>query len=353
MSFKSWSFKSWSRRLLGAAHRLLLTGLLLLTGSQVVIADLDVDRNGVVWPYTFEGDVLPDEASPAWAVFDLTGAGEDSSDGDIYSQQTEFHPETDTSDALSFQMNDATQWSNGSTARTVEFRVRIPDDEFESFDGSTTMNLGMNQFAYDLRMWHDKVAFNGREPPNCATGQTVCGGPIGEPEPANVVPIDLTVFHTFRVVVDQNSDPVWKLYIDNNPTPAMEKNGAWFQAFGFDTVVFGDVRIGGGDDPPGGIHGKSEWDFISWTPNGAIPPEGPTSDANGDGKVDGADFVLIQGNDPAGIPAWETDFGAGTEQLSSNTTVPEPSSLWLACCIAICWVATRRSSTIPTGDLSL
>lgn len=55
---------------------------------------------------------------------------------------------------------------------------------------------------------------------------------------------------------------------------------------------------------------------------------GTAGDADGDGDVDGADFLLLQRTNAAGIPAWETNYGAGTV-LASGSAVPEPTSLVL------------------------
>ncbi len=322
--------------------------------TQTGLADLNVDRNQVLWPFTFEGNDLPDNAAanPAWSIFDLTGSSwSDMSDGDIYSMTTMFNPSTQLSDALSWQINDPVQWSTGSTTRTVEFRVRVLSEGTESFDGATTLTIGMNGSAYDFRMWHDKVAFNGRDQPGggCATGQTVCGGPIGEPEPANVLPIDLTEFHTFRITVDQNSDPVWKVYVDNSPTPAMEKNGTWFEAAGFDKLVFGDVRTGSGDNPPGGIYGMVEWDFISWHPNEAIPPSGLKYDRDNDGDVDGADFLIIQRTNPSDIEGWASEYGLGGAPLVAGVSVPEMGTFHLINAAAICFLGIRPSALLSAS----
>ncbi len=57
-----------------------------------------------------------------------------------------------------------------------------------------------------------------------------------------------------------------------------------------------------------------------------------TADFNGDGDVDGSDFLLIQNTDPALIPLWESEFGIPS--LSSNSAVPEPSTLFL---LSLAW----------------
>ncbi|MEM8947389.1 MAG: PEP-CTERM sorting domain-containing protein, partial [Planctomycetota bacterium] len=54
---------------------------------------------------------------------------------------------------------------------------------------------------------------------------------------------------------------------------------------------------------------------------------GVAGDADGDGDVDGADFLLLQRTNPAGIADWQANYGPGTS--SSIAAVPEPSTLLL------------------------
>ena len=53
----------------------------------------------------------------------------------------------------------------------------------------------------------------------------------------------------------------------------------------------------------------------------------PSADADGDGDVDGNDFLLLQRNDPESIPLWISQFG--TSGVSSISAVPEPSTFVL------------------------
>ncbi len=61
---------------------------------------------------------------------------------------------------------------------------------------------------------------------------------------------------------------------------------------------------------------------------GPAPPVGPVSDTDGDGDVDGADFLALQrsGGD---IAAWQTEFGTGAPSAAAISAVPEPSALAL------------------------
>ena len=55
---------------------------------------------------------------------------------------------------------------------------------------------------------------------------------------------------------------------------------------------------------------------------------GVSGDYDGDGDVDGTDFLEWQRNDgtPAGLAAWQSNYGAPTMLSASSATVPEPSA---------------------------
>lgn len=52
-------------------------------------------------------------------------------------------------------------------------------------------------------------------------------------------------------------------------------------------------------------------------------------DADTDGDVDGADFLLIQRTDPSLIPIWEAQYGSTAGLLTGAQQVPEPTALLL------------------------
>lgn len=200
-----------------------------------------VNRNGVTWANTFEGDVAAlTSSTPAWAVFDKNGFAAESTDGDIYSSVSGSVGTTSSYTAPS--------WAGSGSARTAEIRVRVPATAFEAADGAATFDTSLND-AFDLRLYHDKVAYNG-------TG--------GLTDSSNIVPLDLTQFHLLRAVV-QTSSPRYRLFIDNNPTPVFSRDDAWFS--GFDVLLFGDISAGG-------LAGAVDVDYLSWTP-GAFAPEVP------------------------------------------------------------------------------
>ena len=74
---------------------------------------------------------------------------------------------------------------------------------------------------------------------------------------------------------------------------------------------------------------------------------GNAGDFDGDGKVDGADFLFWQRNDstPAGLNAWQTNYGSGVLVGAAAATgaVPEPTSVvLLGLCLSM--LACRRRS---------
>lgn len=202
-----------------------------------------VNRNGVTWASTYEGDVSPPTGStPAWTQFDTQGTGANqSTDGNLYTINT-----TGTSAAVSY--NISTDWTTGGLTRTTEIRTRVIPETYEAGDGAAGVVLGINGVAFNLRFHTGQVTFN-------AGGLNTAAA------------IDTTQFHTYRMITTLAGSPNFTLYIDGNPTPAFTSNSSWFFSSGFDTLVWGDTSTGG-------LAGHTETDYISWTP-GAHPPEVP------------------------------------------------------------------------------
>lgn len=66
-----------------------------------------------------------------------------------------------------------------------------------------------------------------------------------------------------------------------------------------------------------------------------------TADADLDGDVDGADFLILQRTDPALIPDWQAQYGMEVELLQATTAVPEPSGLALVVLLLSCLTQRR------------
>ncbi len=210
-----------------------------------------VNRNGVVWASTFEGDVAALTASsPAWGIFDKGGPGvTESTDGNIYS----YTSVTVGRDASAVSYSIGTDFAGTGNVRTVEARVRVPSTL--ALDGAGSILLGVNDNAYDVRLYSDHLGYNG------------AGGVAA---PANIIPVDLTQFQTIRIIVDRTSSPNYRLFLNNNPTPVFTSNDVWFTSPGFDNLIFGDISFGG-------LQGTVEVDYISWTPGAFVPVPEPAS----------------------------------------------------------------------------
>ncbi|WP_218932199.1 hypothetical protein [Adhaeretor mobilis] len=66
-------------------------------------------------------------------------------------------------------------------------------------------------------------------------------------------------------------------------------------------------------------------------------------DLDNDNDVDGADFLALQRDDPALIPAWQAQYGSGSSSVSSNN-VPEPSTGCLLVAALLSIAGWRRAS---------
>jgi hypothetical protein len=65
-------------------------------------------------------------------------------------------------------------------------------------------------------------------------------------------------------------------------------------------------------------------------------------DFDGDGDVDGRDFLLWQRTDktPAGLSAWQANYGAGN--LTAIAAVPEPTSVAFVIACGLAGMAIRK-----------
>jgi autotransporter-associated beta strand protein len=68
---------------------------------------------------------------------------------------------------------------------------------------------------------------------------------------------------------------------------------------------------------------------------------GSPSDADGDGRVTGADFLILQRTNPGALPQWEADFGTGGTGQAATGAVPEPNTAMLVICAGIALAAGR------------
>jgi hypothetical protein len=208
-----------------------------------------VNRNGVVWDATFEGDVADLTASaPAWGVFDRNGFASETTDGNLYRYVS-------GSVGTSVSYEQLSTFAGGPDgAWTVEARLRVEPSTFEASDGAGGIVVGVNGVAYNVRFHSHTVTYN-------------VNGSLNPVVPS----IDPTQFRVYRMVVDQSASPAFSLYIDNDPVPAFTSNASWFISPGFNKIVFGDFSTGG-------LAGIVETDYVSWT-RGAFPVPEPATGA--------------------------------------------------------------------------
>lgn len=105
--------------------------------------------------------------------------------------------------------------------------------------------------------------------------------------------------------------------------------------YGDADTVNGSVIIDGGSPFEFSVLGGTEFGNLSFNSNGfvhrtydnlvvtALPVTSNPSDADDDGDVDGADFLILQRDNPAGIAAWQAAYSA---PLSAISSVPEPGT---------------------------
>ncbi len=219
----------------------------LVAGSASAFAAFNVNRNGVAWDATYEGDVAPMTGStPAWGPFDTQGAGAfQSSDGNLYTINT-----SGVSAAVSYEQTDLS-WTGAGLVRTAEVRLRVIPETYEAGDGAVGIILGVNGIAFNLRFHTGFITYNAGGLNTAAT-------------------LDTTQFHTYRMVTDLTASPNFALYIDGANAPAYTSNGSWFFSAGFDKIVFGDFSTGG-------LAGHTDTDYISWTAGAHAQVPEPTT----------------------------------------------------------------------------
>ena len=73
-------------------------------------------------------------------------------------------------------------------------------------------------------------------------------------------------------------------------------------------------------------------------------------DTDGDGDVDGKDFLTLQTDAPTSIPNWKVAYGTVALTTAGAAAVPEPASgaLAMAAAVAAAMIATRRRIANPS-----
>ncbi len=103
----------------------------------------------------------------------------------------------------------------------------------------------------------------------------------------------------------------------------------WNVSNEFDTVSF-QISVDTELHPGGDVGSPGSFTAVATSP----------VDLDGDGDVDGADFLAIQRTNPALIAQWITEYGSGA--VSAVSAVPEPTSVVLFGLAAVLFPLTRR-----------
>ncbi len=168
-----------------------------------------------------------------------------------------------------------------------------------------------------------------------------------EPTPDGIVgPIDIGAgWHTYSATITETTVTVeMDLYrdgLDNGATitagtdvPGVDASITW--EVQSDLTGFDSLRLGG----PSGISSANgvAFDNLSLTLVDVVT--GGDSDADGDGDIDGNDFLILQRDNPAGIPQWELDYPFNP--ALSAAAVPEPGSIAIAVLAGLGLLASRQ-----------
>lgn len=145
---------------------------------------------------------------------------------------------------------------------------------------------------------------------------------------------NLTLAKTFTVpagdvnkdgIVTQADVNLAQLYLDGNGgETAMKRQDDLFNAPSapFEADILASLNLTAFD-----LNGDDYFDADDVAAIDALAVDLP-GDFDGDGDVDGADFLGWQRSDPSQIPTWQSNYGPGT-LAASTAAVPEPTSLML------------------------
>lgn len=131
-------------------------------------------------------------------------------------------------------------------------------------------------------------------------------------------------------VVTQADVSLAQLYLDGNGGETAEQRQndlANAPSAPFASDILASLNLADFD-----LTGNDFFDAADVAEIAALVTSGP-GDFDGDGDVDGADFLGWQRLDPSQIPTWESNYGVGA--LTAATAVPEPTTLVLAGLLAV------------------
>lgn len=199
----------------------------------------NVKVNGVTWRWTYEGDVLPTSATPAW-TFTFIG-GSQSTDGAVLSIYSTGSVSQTAYDIITGGVGN-TNW-DGTKRSTVEFSMRTVSTVSNWPSAQVQIANGARYFGFEF----------GTNMVKTSTGTFFTNY------------LDGTAFHLYRITMDTGTTANAYLYVDNGQSPVMTNYGS---TASLNRIYFGDASASG-------IGGHSQWNFLRWTNEGMFPPTLP------------------------------------------------------------------------------
>ncbi len=215
-----------------------------VVGGLSVQADTNVLANGVTWAYTYEGNVLPDNAAanPVWTKLFNTAATETVSNGILTIDGPAL------TDYVDYEIGPS-PWSPTAAGTTIEFRLKVDSEVANTPRGAQSLIAYAGSTMYYIGLATNKVF------------DALLGG-------ASSIPMDTTdAFHTYRLTINGLTG-TGTFYVDGNPTPAFTTPGVSLSP----AQTHLDFGVNSANEA-----GKVEWDYIRWSNAGVFPaPEAST-----------------------------------------------------------------------------
>lgn len=226
-------------------------------------------------------------------------------------------------------------------------------DATDPFDGTTV--IPATTYGYRLILFSD-IGDDLAQNPNWQFFQFDLALDVDDSNPATteptpdgkVNPIDIGAgWHTYSATITEDTITVeidlYRDGLDNGATITAGSDVAGIDAsitYDITTAETGydSLRLG----PPSGVSSLNGVAFDNVSLELLDVDTGGNTDADGDGDVDGADFLQLQRDNPALIAQWELDYDGNGPLLGANS-VPEPLSGTLALLAVIGLLTVRRS----------
>ncbi len=258
---------------------------------------------GQTW-MTYNGDTLPDAASPVW-VHENTGGTSTVAGGILTITSDNSNKERWTQNNTSFNLQ--TGW-------TVQFKIRV-----------NTVNIGWDQEVEIINIrdgFNQLRIFMGETTIGPDGWQTKNQGADGNTFVPTTTLYDVKGWHTYRITGKNSSlalGGTFNMYRDGNPTPIM--TGTLGNTTTNNLIKLGDLNDNG--------QVSVEWDYVWWANDGAFAP---TALESGDPEPVPVNATLDNVNDPDGVigptPGQAVDWTHYQAPGSGSATYSEETTIW-------------------------